>query len=124
MTPVAATWFLYLQYALPASVGEAVLWMAARRMRIPLFRWELLALVLPFVLWYLLVMVFGPRGWWRFFSYLPLAGGVVAILGGVRLPLSKRIGGRRAAGLTLLADCGVVFLFWYFWPCMLNEPCK
>jgi hypothetical protein len=124
MGAAVSAFYLWLQYAIPVSVGKLVLWAMARKRKIQLYAWELLALVLPFALWYVLVAGVSPRGWWRFFSYLPYTGIVVALFCFIRIFLLKWFENRVAAALTVLFDCAVVFLFWFLWPCMLNEPCK
>jgi hypothetical protein len=120
----ASAFYLWLQYAIPASIGKLILWATARKRKVHLYAWESLALVLPFALWYVLVAGISPRGWWRFFSYLPYAGIVVALFGFMRIILLKWFQNRAAAALAMLFDCVVVFLFWFFWPCMLNEACR
>jgi hypothetical protein len=124
MGAVASAFYLWLQYTIPAGIGKLIWWAVARQRKVRFYAWELLALVLPFALWYALVAGVGPRGWWRFFSYLPYAGLVVALFGFMRMVLLKWFENRVAAALTLLFDCAVISLFWFFWPCMLNEPCK
>lgn len=115
--------FLWLQYGVPATIGKVIVWAIAKSRKVKIFWWEISVLIIPFVFWYGLMMI-SHRGWWRFFSYLPYAGILVAIFAWIRLVLPKRLSYAQSAWASLGIDCAVIFLFWFFWPCMLNEECK